>query len=152
MHALLLAVVTVMGPDSIAEALNGTGPGPDAYVLSASDSSVVMITTPFARVAMIAAAARKEYRTIGAGDIQQDLLAPTFDVHVTRADRRERVTHVVVMRDGDAVQPIAKEPTRSGLTATFPLSELRENAELRILVDDREERLLITKPFLDRIR
>lgn len=154
-------VVTQMTPALIQEAINKGGDG--TYKLqerSGWGNGPVLgyFTTPYSRVALAAASARKRYKPFTAVDVTPDMLLPELHVYavsqaVEGTSAIANVEAVVVMpyksKDRSrAVQPIrTTELTEEyknlmgavangrSILAVFPLSVLDEKNELRVVFD-----------------
>jgi len=116
-------------------------------------------TTPFLRVALAANAAKRKYKTFGAGDVTPDLLAPEVEIiasaQAAGGTAVANVEAIVVLPKGvkdpsKAIQPIRTRTLDAefknllgfktdgrGMIAVFPLTILSEDNEVRIVFDKR---------------
>jgi hypothetical protein len=168
-------VVTEMTPELVREAiaygakekklrpyyLGGQGGMMDAR------RTVATFTTPFLRVALAASEAKAAYKEFAEGDATPEMLAPELQIAAGAMSIGRVIygvkTVVIVGPDGKVTQPDrseerieefsnaygAKDSAR-GVTAYFPLSAIREDAEVRVVMDlGKEQR---AKFKLDKVR
>jgi hypothetical protein len=155
-------VVTDMTPELVQEAITKGGSG--LYKLQEQtiwgDGPVLgYFTTPYSRVALAAALARKHGKPYTAADVTPDMLRPELHVYARaqavygNKNRIANVTKVVVMpyqsRDPSAaIQPTGTPDVTEdhwhlmgavakgrNMMAVFPLSVLSENNEIRVVFD-----------------
>jgi hypothetical protein len=154
-------VVTDMTPVLIQEAIDSGAPGP--YKLQecsgwGNGPLLGYFTTPYSRIVLAAAAARKRYKTFTSADVTADMLAPELHVYaishaIDGMKEIANVEAVVVMpyksKDRSAVvlptsTTALTEEYRNlmgavangrSIMAVFPLSVLDENNELRVVFD-----------------
>ena len=154
-------VVTDMTPDLVREAMTKGGSG--IYKIQEQsiwgDGPVLgYVTTPYSRVALEAALARKHGKPYTTADVTPDMLRPELHVYATsqavygNKNRIANVTKVVVMPYQSRDPSAAIQPTRTAevtdeywnlmgaakgrnMMAVFPLSVLRGDNEIRVVFD-----------------
>jgi len=115
-------------------------------------------TTPYSRVVGAAKAAKREYKPFSEADVTADLLRPEIDV-VVFPEAKGRVDAIVIAPRGSKDRTAVMQPTTAtatttefqnlygarfegvGLVATFPLSVLSEQNEVRIVSSHGEVRI-----------
>lgn len=112
-------------------------------------------TTPYSRVAALAQAARRKYRPFTPAEVPPETLRP--EIEIIAFPLAHRVVEAVVVAPykskdrAAAVQPTRSEETTAeyqnlygakfegvGITATFPLSVLSEENEVRLVTSESE--------------
>lgn len=155
-------VVTEVTPVLIQEAIDGGAPG--MYRLQESsgwgnEPLLGYFTTPYSRVALAAAAARKRYKTFTPADVTPEMLAPELHVYAVsraiegRMNAIANVEAVVVMPYKSKDRSAVVQPTSTtelteeyqnlmgavasgrSILAVFPLSVLDEKNEIRVVFD-----------------
>lgn len=155
-------VVTEMTPELVQEAITKGGAGVykiQERTIWGDGPALGFFTTPYSRVALAAALARKHRTSFTTADVTPDMLRP--ELHVYAASQaiygnRNRIAHVeaVVVRpyqskDASAsVQPMRTEDVTAeqwpvmgaaakgrNVMAVFPLSVLNEGNEIRVVFD-----------------
>lgn len=155
-------VVTEMTPALVQEAIDRGGQG--TYKLQersgwGNGPVIGYFTTPYSRVALAAAAARKCYKTFTSADVTPEMLLPELHVYAVsqaiegKMNAIANVEAVVIMPYKSKERPAAVQPIRTtelteeyrnlmgavasgrSLLAIFPLSVLDEKNELRVVFD-----------------
>lgn len=155
--ALALDVERTMDAATLERALNDSATAQSMAYAIRSETPMVVISTPYARVASIGDKMRKEYRLVSPADLPGEVVALTFDVYAAPYKGRPDVQRVVLAaKDGTIIQPIKEEPDSVGggrsISATFPLEALIAGTEIRVVTSTGEERVKITPEFLAKIR
>lgn len=149
-------VVTEMTPERIREAIKAGMEGDfeiEPYVVyDRTHTACGILTTPWSRVAMAAEEAKKKYKPFAEADATPEMLRPLLDVYVPAVAGKGYVSSVeaivIVPDKGEVIQPTKATPEEStfsnrmgatwkgtSLTASFPLSAISKENELRIVMD-----------------
>ena len=155
-------VATKLTPELVQEASAKGGSG--LYILQertiwGDGPALGYFTTPFSRVALAAALARKAGKPFAPADVTPDMLLPELHVYATsqaiygNMNRIANVKVVIILPEGSKDRSAAIQPTRitdvaeelwsvmgprtrgRSVMAVFPLSALNENNELRVEFD-----------------
>lgn len=129
---------------------------------SGPDSLMVSIHTPYARVALLASAAKAAGRALTEADVPGELLEPTLTVTVESAPSspgasQAGIERVVIDRGGASRGSPPVEPARlersKQLVATFPLDVLAPGNDIRIVLSDgRQAVLSLTEEWLRELK
>jgi hypothetical protein len=151
-------VVTEMTPDQIDAAIAaGTARRPANYALTAPLLSMTF-TTPYLRLAQLAAKTKDADRSLAAPDV----IAP--EVRIVASPEPYGKREVVIKKawmersDGTRVEPLSQEPavdyaqsargkiTLRGVRAAFPIAALEPGARFRFQMGDDQEVTLTPEP------
>lgn len=153
--ALALDVERTMDAATVQRALKDTEAATSSAYLIRAETPMVVISTPYARVAAIGKAAGEEYRPVPPAQLEE-AAALTFEVYASPYKGAEVRRIVMSGKDGTIVQPTKETPERTrhgqAVLAIFPLHVLVDGAEVRVVTAAGEERVPITQAFLDKIR
>jgi hypothetical protein len=148
-------VVTEMTPERIREAIASAGTAKGSYSLP---HFLGLFDTPYSRVAGAASSAKKKYQPFTETHVTPEMLAPEVsfcalegkrsllscpvDFRNMRTARSVRVSAIVVLPVGStdparAIQPAKISPPGVVRCASFPLSVLSEENEVRFVYEDR---------------
>lgn len=154
--ALALDVERTMDAATVERALKDSATAQCMAYAIRSETPMVVISTPYARVASIGDKMRKEYRLVSPADLPGEVVALTFDVYAAPYKGPDVQRVVLAAKDGTIIQPIKEEPDSVGggrsISATFPLEALIAGTEIRVVTSTGEERVKITPEFLAKIR
>ena len=107
-----------------------------------------ILTTPFTRVANEAYSAKRAYGVLTQADVKPEWLTPEFEIFAVGNPRQraDRVSAIVILQGGQVLKPTRFEPKSATYsntfgretegteaTATFPLSVLVKDGEIRIV-------------------
>lgn len=167
-------IVTEMTPERIRDAIAFGESGKAKPYQVGSLAVPANFTTPFLRVALAAASAKEKYKKLTEEEVNDNLVLPgvlrlyATAIPPSKYGSATSVRTVVIMPPGekdrdkaihpDTAEPVARQwSNRLGATdeaealwASFPLSVLRDGAELRIVYSNGNERKVKFK--LDKVR
>lgn len=158
-------IVKEMTPALIQQALEwgATQKNAPTYRLKGPRGRFVSFDTPYARVAVLSYAAKREYRTIEVNRIDSSIVGPFVTIHAApqniRPSRYTRARVVGVRRivvtgpEGTSpVQPIEETPKVvkygnamgaqwevQSVTSKFPIDALRTDSEVHVVYDDGDD-------------